>query len=1373
MPAVKSFEFSFRTGLGDFPLITSLGNMKAITQADLINLLQAANIAQRPGYGVISGTVIANDGFFQPGVFVSARNAEGRPVGDLFYNGLGSVPDFSNIQGTSTNGGFTAFNIPPGEVYLTATQGGRGGRMIEVFPDSVSQLSLVVVPLPIEKIPVTGFVLNPENQIPVINADIALYGSSEILTRSITRGAYRIEELAPARGYLVRVFASNFFNTYQEFETGTSELNVTISQPFSAPRAVAFGSADTSNLTGPNDLTRDFITVRREFLEDLADSVNVVLDPSKGIIMGRLRQSDGTGLPFTRINATAPDGTRIGQVFYFTVTGALSSVDPYSNPNIGGTSSFVIFNLPVGPVILNAKSFVVTSNQANSDKLSGGAVVLSVADSVFSRDIRADFLNDPLQPNLEFPHTVPFSGRVFRTDDITLVSGGKVDVLGVPPEFKTYTPFNQVCGQSSLPAFTLPVVTGASGNFFIPPNNDCDNSFPIPGASFQMVKVSGPNATDVETYQAVNMGTSLTQRDLTLMSLGDLGMSSPAEVDPDLGMIAGKVLNRQTGRTLEGVTLSVNNHRGEAVGRIFYTGEDGLLDQSGFQTQTSSDGGFVILDLPTPQSSASPPPFPGLVRIFVTSKDDEATLQALTFPGGVTLTFVNVTKIPTEKVVVSGMTKDLTQSNVKDQVSFKVQGTGEVFNSGGVSGAGAFTASLGSFGDFVLKSLQNSLADITTYIFHLNTGLSELTDQILPVATRSELALWANEGNLAEGIDPTKGILSGSLVTFSLQKQDPPYSLNIQNPSGIVRGFFDDDAFQDVAVINRDLNSVTVLFGTGDGTFGDGLTTFPAPRILTDSQMSNPSSIASGDFNGDGISDLVVANQGSNFVAVFFGTRSGNFISNRGFLIDGPQNFVVAKDFNRDGFDDIALSMDTANQIQILLSFEDGIFRRLPDESFIAIGGPPKQLAVGDLNGDGGQDIAVLVGGQGFQVLLGKANGIFQVEPIIADTGTTWEAMAIANIDRDQRTDANDLLLTRPVDDLILVGSGQAAVLFLRPGRERGVFFQLSGGSKQTAVFPRDIDGDGELDLAILNSDTQSLSIYLGLGNGFFQEARLSDSDLKTGVNPTGLTVGLFNQDELSDLVMINGDGITDDEVVTFLGNKQPFPDAGIDVKNELGRTVGTVRFWEDDGSGGRRINPALDRSAPNGRFIVFNVPPGRVSVNAKNTAVGNRLVTVYPDSVTETDILVKEVAPDFVNVEGQVGDVTGRPRPGVLLSFLGTGVNNVSPNFTGSYSTPLPANTETVVKITPKGSAGGVTDIDGDGVPDREDNCPNLPNPDQSDENGDGDGDVCDQFDQSSIDFDADGIADFVDNCPSVFNPNQLDSDGDGIGNDCEAPGG
>ena len=81
--------------------------------------------------------------------------------------------------------------------------------------------------------------------------------------------------------------------------------------------------------------------------------------------------------------------------------------------------------------------------------------------------------------------------------------------------------------------------------------------------------------------------------------------------------------------------------------------------------------------------------------------------------------------------------------------------------------------------------------------------------------------------------------------------------------------------------------------------------------------------------------------------------------------------------------------------------------------------------------------------------------------------------------------------------------------------------------------------------------------------------------------------------------------------------------------------------------------------------------------------------------------------------------------------------------------------------------------DIDGDGIPNTQDNCPCTPNPNQEDSDGDGVGDACDNCPGKSNpdqkDVDHDGVGDVCDNCPYNYNPYQENSDSDALGDSCD----
>src|SRR5215813_9935645 len=108
-------------------------------------------------------------------------------------------------------------------------------------------------------------------------------------------------------------------------------------------------------------------------------------------------------------------------------------------------------------------------------------------------------------------------------------------------------------------------------------------------------------------------------------------------------------------------------------------------------------------------------------------------------------------------------------------------------------------------------------------------------------------------------------------------------------PSSVAVGDFNGDGKLDLAVANWgdffDGSTVSILLGTGTGSFG----------TKTDFDTGDaPNSVAVGDFNGDGTLDLAVANSYSNTVSILLGTGTGSFGTKNDFVTGSYNAYSVA-----------------------------------------------------------------------------------------------------------------------------------------------------------------------------------------------------------------------------------------------------------------------------------------------------------------------------------------------------------------------------------------------------------------------------------------------------------------------------------------------
>jgi len=194
---------------------------------------------------------------------------------------------------------------------------------------------------------------------------------------------------------------------------------------------------------------------------------------------------------------------------------------------------------------------------------------------------------------------------------------------------------------------------------------------------------------------------------------------------------------------------------------------------------------------------------------------------------------------------------------------------------------------------------------------------------------------------------------NGLGITVSLGNGDGTFrTLGSPQPgssAAFAIGDLNGDGWPDVAVINS-FAGVNIFLGNGDGTFQAGVS-YPAGVL--------PWQIAFGDFNNDGKLDIVVTNINnvnitSTSVNVLMGNGDGTFAPAVSYATAAGPAYVATGDFNGDGATDLAVV--TGSGVSVLLGHGDGSFAA-PVNYTLSQPGP---LLVRDLNGDGIADIAVV-----------------------------------------------------------------------------------------------------------------------------------------------------------------------------------------------------------------------------------------------------------------------------------------------------------------------------------------------------------------------------------------------------------------------------
>jgi len=355
-------------------------------------------------------------------------------------------------------------------------------------------------------------------------------------------------------------------------------------------------------------------------------------------------------------------------------------------------------------------------------------------------------------------------------------------------------------------------------------------------------------------------------------------------------------------------------------------------------------------------------------------------------------------------------------------------------------------------------------------------------------------------------IDPLGGSDSARVAVTVVPVADPPRLLDARGDAGSaialpVVALVDDDGSEVLSDIH--LTGVPGTFVVSAGTIGETSSAGSFAPAAAVPFGTSTRDVLVGRFDADGLDDLATIDSQSNTVGILLGRGDGTFQISDTRAVGASPGGIISGRFDGDDFEDVAVTNFKGASISVCLGQGDGT---LAPCTTVAGNQLPGGIAVGHFHDDGIADLVTADFSQYVTLFRGDGQGGFALERSI-DLPTPGNEVRVARLDAD---DLDDLVVSQGncSEDCIKLFFGNGDGTFTAP-----VSFDVGVIPGVAAV--GDVNADGLADLIVPVINSASVSVFLGHGDGTFEQ--LEPFTVKT---PTEVALGSFDGDAFVDLAV-------------------------------------------------------------------------------------------------------------------------------------------------------------------------------------------------------------------------------------------------------------